>query len=594
MSAQLEAAALRLLRAGRGQRVSVAQEIAAELGVSPATVYNRLKPFLPNKQRKRRSDAGDTALTRAEALLISATIRETRRETETGASPLEVAVKHLRANGEILAGRVDETTGEFRPLSISAIGRGLRRWGLHPEQVNVSSPASRLSSPHPNHCWQIDASVSRQFYLADDGTREMPIREFYRGKPGNLVKINDQRLWRYVLTDHASGALEIFYVQGAESANNFLAAFIFAMQEREDGTMFGRPVYLMSDPGSAVTSQPVKNLCAAIGTTLIVNEAGNARAKGQVENAHYIVETHFESMLKMRGPVTSVEEINRLAWAWARDFNATRIHSRTGETRRDGWLAITPEQLVRVEGIAALSRLANTDPKTCTVRDCMIRFSGRVYDVRDLPGGVLNGQRLQVVRNALDRDQASVRVLIKDAEGQPAHYLAPEITKAAHGFLSTAAEIGSAFRSPPKSSADAARDELDRVAMEVTTAEEVKAARKARRVPFGGRIDPTKAMQREYPTTLPRAGRTADIAVPAHVEPEAVPYIRPQYAPRLLGHVELARLLKPRIEATGGTWTAVHYQRLVEGWPQGAAEEQLDDVCAALMRSGLRIAGGAA
>src|SRR2546427_5814001 len=42
--------------------------------------------------------------------------------------------------------------------------------------------AARLSSPHPNHLWQIDASVSRQFYLADDGTRVMDKREFYRGR----------------------------------------------------------------------------------------------------------------------------------------------------------------------------------------------------------------------------------------------------------------------------------------------------------------------------------------------------------------------------------------------------------------------------
>ena len=146
---------------------------------------------------------------------------------------------------------------------------------------------------------------------------------------------------------------------------------------------------------------------AACGIELIVNEVGNARAKGQVENAHYIVETHFEAALKLRAPVTSLEEINGLAQQWARAFNATRMHTRTGLTRRDGWLRITAEQLVLAPSIEVMRGLANAAPKPCTVRDGMVRFRGGQFDVRGVPG-LVNGQRVHVVANAMDTD-GSVR-----------------------------------------------------------------------------------------------------------------------------------------------------------------------------------------
>lgn len=93
-----------------------------------------------------------------------------------------------------------------------------------------------------------------------------------------------------------------------------------------------------------------------------------------MENAHYLVETHFEAALKLREPVSSLEEINTLARMWSRAFNATRVHTRTGLTRRDGWLRISSEQLVLAPPVPVLRQMATTAPKDCTVRDCMVRF----------------------------------------------------------------------------------------------------------------------------------------------------------------------------------------------------------------------------
>jgi transposase InsO family protein len=586
------------LRAQHGEKRHIVAALAEELGVSKQTAYARLKTVLPTRPRKRRRDAGTSALSLYEAMTIATYIEETLRETAIGAATVERALEVLRANGKVLAGRIDEATGEFLPLSASQVLRQMRKHNCHPSMLRVDPAAVRLSSPHPNWCWQIDASVSRQYYLSADGTRIMDRRTYYRGKPANFVAIESQRIWRYAVTDHASGTIELCYVQGAESAANFLTALIHAMVERPIGTMHGVPRYLMSDPGSAVTAQATRNLCAALGIELIVNSPGNARAKGQVENAHWLIETGFESGFKMQRPYTSIAEINADAQLWARDFNATRVHSRHGETRRAAWNRITTEQLWRVTcGVEGLRRLANKDPKTCTVRDGFIKFGGHLYQVIDLPGGVANGQKLKVVVNGLADAGESVRVLCKDANGLIYHYLAPRVTHKAFGFVSTAAEIGTEYRALPDSPVDVARKELERLAMASETLEEARAKRKAKALPFAGEVDPMRPVrERDIPQMLPRQGREVEVSVPELVEPQpAVPAIRPQYVPTPLSHAEMARGLKRRVEERGGTWGADLYARMAETWPAGVPEEDLDACAVQLLRGGLRaVAGGAA
>lgn len=593
----LHEAASELLTAKHGDKRRIAEELAVKLGCSVQTVYRRLSSITATtKPRKRRSDAGNTALTRDEAVQIAALVEETRRLTGTGAITVEEAVNILRANGRISAGRMDASTGEWLELSVSSVCRALRHFGLHRDQLAAPSPAARLSSPNPNHLWQIDASVSRQFYLAEDGTRTMAKSEFYRGKPGNFQRIANQRLWRYIVTDHASGCLEIFYVQGAESSTNLLAALMHAMTKRPNGTMHGIPSMVMMDPGSAVTAGATRNFITACGMELIVNEVGNARAKGQVENAHYLAETHFEAALKLRAPVTSVEEMNVLAQQWARAFNATRVHTRTGTTRRDGWLRITPEQLVIAPAIDVLRQLANANPKPCTVRDGMVRFKGSLYNVRGVPG-LINGQRVNVVANAMDAE-GSVRVLMAGQDdNKPVHYIATRIDQDAWGFLSTAAQVGTEFRSLPETPADVAKRELDRVAMEVHTDAEAAVARKAKKTPFGGAVDPMKHI-REVAITpaLPRAGTASDVAAPAVAAQRIEPaHIRSELA--ALNHVEAAMRLKPLVERAGVKWDAAMYARTEARWPDGVPVDEVEAwavVLAMPERGGLRLIDGGA
>ncbi|HIA4296546.1 TPA: integrase, partial [Escherichia coli] len=137
--------------AGHGKRGAVYDAACAELGMSRATLLRRLKEVSVTDKRKKRADAGRSALTRDEAALISATLREATRKNGKRLYSIADAVETLRANGFISAGRTDETTGEFFPLSEDAISRALRNYGLHPEQLDAPAPHTEVASLHPNH-----------------------------------------------------------------------------------------------------------------------------------------------------------------------------------------------------------------------------------------------------------------------------------------------------------------------------------------------------------------------------------------------------------------------------------------------------------
>lgn len=577
---RVESAAPEWLSASHGNKRRIVERLAEEIGRSPQTVYRQLNKLVAGaRPRKRRADAGKTSLCEEEVKVLAAIVEETRRKTNTGALPLEEAVEIARANDIIKAERVDQATGEVKQVSLSTIRRAMRRHYVHKQQLEAASPAARLSSPHPNYLWQVDASICRQYYLADDGMRPMPKREFYRGKPQNFERISHRRLWRYAITDHASGAIEPFYVLGAESAANLTSALIYVMTRRPGGTMHGVPKYLMADPGSAVTSSTTRNLLDALGIELIINEVSNARAKGQVENAHSLIETHFEARLALQAPMTSLEQINSAAQRWAAAFNATRIHSRTGMSRRDGWLRITREQLKDAPPIEMLRQLPNSAPKSCTVRDCMIQFRGKTYDVRGIPE-LLNGDKVDVIVNALD-PAGSVRVLMRGREGERAtHYIAPCIERDEWGFLSTAARVAQEFNSPPQSPAEAAAKELERTAMEVRTDADAKAARKAKRLPFGGRIDPLKDLgELNVPPALPRASTPARVDMPNVVDLSASPRvewteIKREFAPYT--HVEAARTLMPLLAHRGLEWTAAMMEETVQRYPNGVPYEEIE------------------
>lgn len=574
MNAALVHALIEVARAAEaaphGKKNAVYQAAAAQLGMSLATLHRKLKEVsIPMKTRKRRSDAGKSSLSFEDAQMLSAYLQESQRANGKRLASIEDALDVLRADNPTFATRIDEDTGEVLPLSISAVSRALTQYRLHPDQLALPTPKTQLASLHPNHVWQIDPSLCVLYYMRKNvGVQVMEEKEFYKNKPGNIERIEKERVWRYVITDHASGWIYVHYVLGAESGKNLVEAFIGATQKRHaEDPVHGIPSIVMVDPGSANTGAVFRNLCNALGITLQVNQPGQPWAKGQVEKANDIVERNFEHRLgMMANPPATLDELNPCAWRWMRWFNSTKVHSRTNATRYAVWMRITAEQLVIAPDEKVMRELSYSAAVPRKVTPMLtISHGGKTYSVNDIPG-VEVAEQLSVTRNPW-RDDDSIQI-VREVDGQRVIYVLEPQKLNDFGFTDTAAVIGQEFKAQPDSAIDTNRKAVERLAMQADTDEAAAQARKKKATPFGGSIDPMKPVdQTKLPEYLNKRGTANEIASPVIELPKLTP-------------VQLAKKLADRL---GSAWNgAEHFAWLRQQYPDGADEEQLDSIAVQL------------
>lgn len=511
--------------APRGTRHALMAQACAELGISQATLHRHLGQITLKTPRKQRDDCGAVALPRTQAIAISAALMTSQRKTDKRLMSIAQAVAVLRANGEVRAEYLDADSGELRPLSDSAIARGLRAHGVHPDQLNRPAPAVQLKSLHPNHVWQIDASICVLYYLASPHTKEAGLQvmertKFYKNKPSNLKRIENERVWSYEVTDHYSGAVFVHYVLGAESGVNLADSFVAAIQKREGDPLHGVPFVLMMDMGSANTGGLFANLARRLQMQLIAHSPGNARATGQVEKARDQIERSFESSLRLK-PVRDLADLNLQAQRWATWYNANAIHSRHAKTRYDVWLTIGPEQLRIAPALEVCRELLTQFPEPRKVSDFLtVQFKGVEFDVRSVPG-VMVGEKLPITSSPYQTDAALV--LLKDADGHELLHSIPRVGKDSAGFADTANVIGEDYARPKDTQLETNRKEVERFAFDASTDDEAAAKRKANVTPFGGRIDPYKVIeQAPQRTWLPKAGAEIAVAVTTQAMPAPV------------------------------------------------------------------------
>ncbi len=571
----LASVAARLDECAHGQTGALVDDAATTLGVSRQTVQAWLKPHR-HTDRKRRSDAGSTCLTLAEAHMVSAVIMEGTRMNGKRIVALKDAVAWLRANGHVIGGRIiDGETGEIGLLSESAIGRALEGYGLHPRQLLAPTPHQPLQSAHPNHTWQVDASVCVVFYLPNGGTGICDVKQavHYKNKPDNLKAIEQFRVIRYVGTDHFSGAVRVKYYPHSESGEHtvrFLAWMMAPKGNRAD-PFHGAPLQVMVDPG-ATSAGLVKQFCRRMDVKLIVNQPGNPRAKGQVEQANNLWETRFESGLRFQQQrVKHFDDLNALADMFQLHFNATATHSRHGAARFAKWLEITAQQLRITADEATLLALATRAPTTCTVRgDLAIRFMGRLFDVKAVPGVRIRAKLLVHWHPFISETAMAV---FTGEDGRETHLPLPEIALNSAGFQERAPVIGEDFKSLPDTDVDTNRKLLQQVASGTDSQKSALAARRAKGyVPFDGALNPFKAAE-EAPAIafLPRAGTPLDVATPEIVS-------------RVLTVTDAALRLADEL---GDAWQPDYFAWLQKRYPGGIGEDQLDRLAAQLSGNGL-------
>lgn len=576
--------------AKHGNKEPIYQAACEELQMSRATLLKKLNAVRLRKSRKQRSDAGNTLITLDELEVISGALMASARKNNKQLYGMEDVINDLRTNNMIIAGRVDEETGEFLPLSTSAISRALYRHRLHPNQLKAPAPAQQLASLHPNHVWQLDASICVLYYLknpnknikGDTGLRIMDEKEYNKNKPANVAKVVNDRVWSFEGTDHTTGWIYAEYLFGGETTENFTSSLINMMQERGGAdVLHGVPKILFTDPGAALKSYTMRNLCKALGIQLIAHKARSARATGSVEKARDILERNFESGLRFR-QVDDISELNRLARLWRMKFNRTKIHSRYGMTRTDKWLEITGQQLIKAPSVEICREAAVSAPVSCTVDGFLrVSFRGTKFDVSAVPD-VYVGAQLMVVSNLYRNNQAQVVRVGEDGFDQ--FFLIDEVVNDEHGYAMGAPVIGREFKSLPQTVTERNLAKVEQRVYGTRSQEETETARKSKALPFGGEFNPYMEIeQAKHPEYLPKRGQASQVRGPRIEE-------------RPLTHVEAAKLLRERFTAQGQEWQKHYYGQLVSQFPDGVPAEELDalasDMLAQLQRSSFSVVNG--
>lgn len=555
-----------LQQAKHGKGAALVERAARDLSMSKATIFRKLRALGFESERKQRADKGISSLTTAEAQTISAYLMAGTRATGKRIVSVEQALTDLRANSRIKAEAMD-ADGSITMLSPNTVTRVLRELGLHPDQLKRPSPHVELASLHPNHAWQIDASVCVLFYLPKKaGMKVMSDKEFYKNKPQNFKAIENDRVIRYTCTDHTTGTVQVRYYAGAETGLNLADFFIYCIQQKEghQEPIHGVPFILMDDAGSANTSHLFNNLLDRLNVRHITHAPGNPRASGSVERAQNLVECHFESRLGVGNPVKSLDELNVLAGTWARWFNSNKKHSRHGNTRYGLWQTISTDQLRVAPSREICQLLLSTKPETRVVDDSLrISYAmkgqpSRKYCVAHIPG-VLVGEKLTVCINPYEIP--AINVIDKDASGKEVFFPCQPLEVNDYGYTEAAVVIGEAHKSVADTRSDTGRKAGQMEAYGVDTMEAVEAKKRAKVRPFADVDAISHLKTATVATYMGRQGTDMDVASP---RVEAKPWT----------HTKAAMALHRR-----GVVMNAERNRLIKQWyPDGVPETEIDNL----------------
>ena len=568
-----------------GGATPLVQQAANFLNWSPQTVYRHLKAAAGwSSGRRARSDKGSTSVSSDALATLGAAQREAVRDNGKQTLFTTTSRGMLEQNGISFG------------VSNGHLNRLMRDRKLNVAAQRVASPVQQLRAPHPNHTHQVDPSLCLVYYLKD---RQYIIRdrEFYKNKLDGMAKVKF-KVYRYVLYDKASASIVPWYCEAqGEDQHNLFDFLMYAWGEQPGRLFRGVPRYMLWDKGSANQSAAIKNLLKQLEVEPLDHEAGNARAKGGVENANNIVETQFESRLRFE-PVHDVAGLNAAANAWANAYNANLIPGQDTRLRRAGlatstsrydlWQLITADQLRLLPPVEVCRALMASKEQPRQVRpNLSISFKHPAaerpgtYSLRGLDG-VNVGDTVQV--RALVYGEHAVQIEVPRYDGETLIYrVEPETAFDRFGQPEAAAEIGAEYKSTARTEAEQAAKVMDAKAYPGMDADEVKAARDKKAAPFEGKLVAHSYLHDvELPTYLPRSG--TEIEAPAHAQAAL--------APAMLDATEAMLRLRAGI---GRNLTGDEYSFMTARYAEGVPEDQIDALVqqfTAPVEQPMRAAGG--
>lgn len=556
----LQHIAERLKAAPHRGRGAIAAEGASLLGVSVQTLYTRLRKVGYSSGRKLRSDRGDTRVGDEGVKAVAAILQASRRTTGKALLPMEDAIDVALSNGLL-----DER------VSAQTMHRVMRRAGCHPSQLSQPSPHTSMRSLHPNHVWQLDASICVLYYLRNGRAAVMDERTFNARKPRDLARVSNQRVLRYAITDHYSGAVTArYYHTSGEDQLTLFDFLMHAFHTHPGRVMHGVPWMLVWDAGSANQSHGIRNLLTQLGVRHWAHIPGNPRAKGQVEGVHNVIERKFEGRLTFTR-IDSVDQLNEHLDTWSVSFNGAAVHRRHGHTRDALWQTIRADQLRLCPDAETCSVLMHSKPEARTVAgNLTVSYRPRgheraTYSVAHVPE-IRVGEQVQVIVNPYRAP--SIFVLGAAEDGSVRYIECEPIETDAGGFFVGAPAYGERFAAQADTDVDTARKDANELAFGKRDTLEATAAKAKGATAFDGAVDPFADLREKAektPTYLQRRGTELHLPNPMHVELKPLDLVSALLELR----ARLGRTLEPAESVAVRSW-----------FPDGVPEEELDGLVA--------------
>ena len=488
-------------------------------GVSQHTVYRELKNIGWSSERSTRTDAGTTSVDEETLVELESLRRLSVRANGKSTMPTSVAASVLEANGR----DINVSNSRLNQLFV-------QRKSTNKQQKQLSAH-QKLRSLHPNHVHQVDPSYCLLYYAPSGDQlvqRFVDESDFYENKPDNLDSIKHLKCWRYVLTDHYSGAIIVKYFQSRGETTAILWEFLLYCWQTIDSRPFrGVPKIMVWDRGSANTASSIKNALRILQVEQIAHQAKNPRAKGQVESSNNIVECHFESRLRFE-PVNSVEELNQAAEAWYNAWNANLITRQDTRLKRVGmtqpmaryqlWQTIlrNPTHLRELPPLDICHMLLRARPQTRKV-DGHLEISFKhpkapttmQYSLRDV-AHVCVGDKVEV--SALFYGSCQVRVTVKDYVGEESHHIIEPREYDEAGFAVDAPVWGQEIKGMRDTEIEKRNKAADQAAYPNMDEEAIKKAKAKQVTPFEGQLDAHSHLKNiQQPTFMKREGSAIDL-----------------------------------------------------------------------------------
>jgi len=476
-------------------------------GCKKDVLYGWFKELGFDSGRKTRTDRRKSKISKESVLFIANLLHISKRDSGKRLASTKRCIEVAQNNGKL-----DES------VSVSYMLKLMKQYGVHPDQISQPEPYRSKKSKHPNHVWEFDVSLCVLYYMnGKTKLKHMPKEEFYKNKPENFEKIKQDRVLRYVVTDHCSGTIYVqYFIAPGENSATLFEFLMAAFSKRSAADPFhGVPFNLVWDAGTANQSHMIKHLLKKLDVNTLTHMPGNPRAKGQVECAHNIIERDFEGFLYLKR-ISNVEELNEEAHKWMRKYNAVEKLDRHQHARYEVWQTIREEQLRIAPDVEVCKRLLQqSKPIFRKIKgDLSIAFAikGRAslsYCLRKIANSVdINvGAEVSVYENPFRSPNVNVEVI--NSDGEIITFEIEPIEKDIYGFPVDAPVIGEEFKSIAKTPIDKQREQMNKEAYGVDTEREVKAVRKRKeKIAFDGEIDPYKqAAHFKSPDYMARSGR---------------------------------------------------------------------------------------